>query len=214
MTETQTLEIKRQATDFPIAQLDNPAWNNARAVRISKYWSGKNAPRSRHAEARLLWSDDYLYVRFVVNQAEPLVVSDRPNLASKTKGLWDRDVAEIFIAPDRGEPRKYFEFEIAPNGEWIDLGIDLTSGERVTDWDYRSGMESAARIDKGRVVMAIRVPWRSIGNAPQAGAIWAGNLYRCVGRDPDRGYLAWSPTMTEEPNFHVPERFGEFHFVK
>ena len=54
-------------------------------------------------------------------QYDPLVMSDDPNLASKTLGLWDRDVVEIFIAPDVNEPRRYYEFEAAPNGEWVDL---------------------------------------------------------------------------------------------
>jgi hypothetical protein len=49
---------------------------------------------------------------------------------------------------------------------------------------------------------------------PKSGDVWLGNLLRCVGRDPDRGYLAWQPTMTEKPNFHVPEKFGEFEFVR
>ena len=146
-------------------------------------------------------------------RAEPLVMSDDPNLASKSLGLWDRDVVEIFIAPDVNETRRYYEFEAAPNGEWVDLAIDLTSGKRETDPAYNSGMQTAARIEDGKVVTAIRIPWRSLGKRPTAGDVWAGNLYRCVGRDPDRGYLAWSPTLTEAPNFHVPERFGEFVFV-
>jgi hypothetical protein len=80
--------------------------------------------------------------------------------------------------------------------------------------EYSSGMLSAPRIEEGRVVTAIRIPWAAFGKRPAAGDVWLGNLFRCVGRDPDRGYLAWSPTFTERPNFHVPERFGEFEFVR
>jgi hypothetical protein len=39
------------------------------------------------------------------------------------------------------------------------------------------------------------------------------NLCRCVGEDPDRGYLAWRPTHTAEPNFHVPTAFGTIVFT-
>ena len=56
--------------------------------------------------------------------------------------------------------------------------------------------------------------WKAFGVTPKAGDVWLGNILRCVGRDPTRGYLAWSPTLTEEASFHVPERFGEFEFVK
>ena len=31
--------------------------------------------------------------------------------------------------------------------------------------------------------------------------------------DPTRGYLAWRPTLTKSPNFHVPSKFGNFRFV-
>ena len=143
-----------------------------------------------------------------------MIVSDAPNLKTKTRGLWDRDVCEIFIAPDKNEPRKYFEFEIAPNGEWIDLEIFQKTDERITVWDYESGMRSAARIEKEKVVMAIKVEWKAFGKIPKAGDVWLGNLFRAVGAGETRGYLAWSPTRTEKPNFHVPERFGEFEFVK
>lgn len=214
MNKDESVKVALVPADFPIAEIEHSNWKKAKPVRVGTYWSGEKAPKSRHFEARLLWSGKHLYVRFEVNQTEPLIVSEKANLATKTRGLWDRDVAEIFIAPERSEPRKYFEFEIAPNGEWIDLGIDLTSGERVTDWDYKSGMESAAKVEKDRVVMAIKIPWKAFGKTPKSGDVWLGNLYRCVGKDPTRGYLAWRPTMTREPAFHVPQRFGEFKFAK
>lgn len=186
----------------------------AREVSVKTYWSGEVAPIGRQFTARLLWSDTALYVRFEANQTEPLVVSEKAEITKKVRGLWDRDVCEIFIAPDRSRPRKYFEFEIAPNGEWIDLGIDLTSGERVTNWEYRSAMASAAKIETERIVMAMKIPWDAFGRKPKPSDVWLGNIFRCVGASETRGYLAWQPTMTERPNFHVPERFGEFVFVR
>ncbi len=110
-----------------------------------------------------MWSDTALYVRFDASQDEPLVVSEKPDLTKKVIGLWDRDVCEIFIAPDKANRKKYFEFEIAPTGEWIDLGIEVTSQGRKTDFEYRSGMTSAAVIEKGRVVMAIKIPFAALG---------------------------------------------------
>jgi alpha-galactosidase len=62
--------------------------------------------------------------------------------------------------------------------------------------------------------MAIKIPWEALGRKPKPGDIWLGNIFRCVGSDPDRGYLAWQPTLTEKPNFHVPEKFGMFSFVR
>lgn len=206
------IAIKKIRKDFSIGKFNDAGWRIAGDVRIEKYWSGELAPAGRHASAKLLWSDTALYVSFEASQTEPLIVSQSPNLKSKTIGLWDKDVCEIFIAPDRSEPRKYFEFEIAPTGEWLDLAIDYTSGKREIDQDYESGMQSSTKIEELQVVMAIKIEWKALGNTPQVGDIWLGNLFRCVGPDADRGYLAWQPTQSETPNFHVPKKFGEFEF--
>ena len=207
-------KIKHIKNDFSINELENKTWDKAENIAVDKYWSGENAPNGRQFKAKLLWSKVALYVRFEANQAEPIVMSETPNIQTKTKGLWDRDVCEIFLAPNKAEFRKYFEFEIAPNGEWIDLGIHQLPEKRETDWEYNSGMKSATRIEKDKVVMAIKVEWKAFGKTPKVGDIWLGNILRAMGSEPNRGYLAWSPTETKQPNFHVPEKFGEFEFVK
>jgi hypothetical protein len=207
------INISHISTDFDVADLMNTAWSAADETTIDKYWSNEKAPAGRHFLTRLLWSETSLYVRFDANKGEPLTISEEPDLSKKTIGMWERDVCEIFLAPDANEPRKYFEFEVAPTAEWIDLTIDLTSGERITDWDFTSGMKAAARIDYDRVVMAIRVPWKAFGTMPKQGNVWMGNLFRCVGSGADRGYLAWQPTSTPKPEFHIPSAFREFRFA-
>lgn len=208
------IKIKHLAQDFAVSDLSNDAWQNGTEVLIRNYWSGQKAPEGRWVKARLLWSSTGIYVRFEANQNEPLIVSDKPDLTKKVKGLWDRDVCEIFIAPNKNVRSKYFEFEIAPTGEWIDVGIEVLPHKRESDWDYASGMKSAAKIQKNKVVMAIKIDWTALGTTPKAGDVWLGNLFRCVGKDPTRGYLSWQATKTKEPSFHVPAKFGEFEFVK
>jgi hypothetical protein len=214
MTKNSKAKIIHIASDFVITELDNKAWKSAKEIEVSQYWNGEKAPKGRHFDTQLLWSDTALYVRFETERKEPLVVSEKPNLETKTRGLWDRDVCEIFLAPRKDDFRRYFEFEIAPNGEWIDLGIYQKPDERITDWDYNSGMKSAARIEKNKVIMAIKIEWKAFGVTPKAGDIWLGNILRAMGSEPNRGYLTWQPTMTEQANFHVPEKFGEFLFEK
>jgi hypothetical protein len=212
--DARKIKIIRLESDFSIDELDHKNWAKAREISIEKYWSGEAAPRGRWAKARLLWSENAFYVRFEANQTEPLIISENPNPKTKTRGLWDRDVCEIFVAPERSEPRKYFEFEIAPSGEWIDLAIHQKPERRETDFEYDSGMLSAARIEKDKVRMAIKIEFKAFGKTPKAGDVWRGNLFRCVGAGATRGYLAWQPTETMQPAFHVPEAFGEFEFLE
>lgn len=207
------IEIKRILDDFPIEELDKELWNSAQEYSVTKYWSGETAPLGRHFKTRLLWSKSALYVRFEANQDEPLIVSDAPNLSSKTNGLWDRDVCEIFLAPNPVEFRKYFEFEVAPTGEWIDLEIHQMPEARETNFEFHSGMQTTAKIEDKKNWMAFKVEWKAFGKVPKTGEIWKGNILRCVGAGESRGYLTWQPTLTAKPNFHVPEKFGEFEFV-
>lgn len=207
------MKIARVENDFSVGEFDHQNWKKAEEISIEKYWSGEFAPSSRHAKGKLLWSAYALYIRFEAYQSEPLVISEKPILETKTRGLWDRDVCEIFIAPNREEPNRYFEFEIAPTGEWLDLEVRQFSGNRRTDFDYDSKMKSAAKIENGKVWMAIKMEWQAFGRIPKSGDVWCGNLFRCVGSGETRGYLAWQPTRTDAPNFHIPEAFGEFEFV-
>lgn len=200
-------------SDFDVAELDHDLWCSAEEVSVISYWSGQTALTKHRFRVWLLWSEEALYVRFYANQRGPLNINEVPDLTKKTVGLWERDVCEIFLAPDRNSRDKYFEFEIAPTGEWLDLAIEIQNSDRSTVWDYDSGMGSSARIEDEKVTMAVKIPWRAFGRTPNVGDIWFGNLFRCVGTGETRSYLAWRPTMTEVPNFHVPSKFGEFEFV-
>ncbi|HJZ83485.1 MAG TPA: carbohydrate-binding family 9-like protein [Pyrinomonadaceae bacterium] len=192
--------------------LDHPEWHKAQQLTIDRYWSGAAAPVLRQAKARILWSDRALHIRFDCNQGEPLIISNKPQVEKKTMGLWDRDVCEIFIAPDPSTVERYFEFEAAPTGEWLDVAIHWSAEKRESDWDFNSQMSAAARVQKDRVVILMRIPWNHWIHQPQKGERWRVNLFRCVGKDPDRGYLAWQPTRTPQPGFHLPQVFGWLSF--
>jgi alpha-galactosidase len=217
MFDDKTIDARFIATDLKVADFTSTEWDKAQLVPINRYWSGESAPLARQAEARILWSKNALHLRFICHQSEPLVVSEKPQTAKKTMGLWDRDVCEIFIAPDEKVIERYFEFEAAPNGEWLDVAIHWSPKERESDWRFRSGMSCAALRtitksgtgnDLELVWIGMRIPWNHWIHQPQNGERWRVNLFRCVGKDPNRGYLAWQPTKTPQPNFHVPQVFG------
>jgi hypothetical protein len=217
MLASKTIQARFTETDLPVADFMNAEWHEAASVRIDRYWSSAPAPPERHAEARVLWSKKALHLRFVCHQGEALVVSDNPQIEKKTMGLWDRDVCEIFIAPDEHTIERYFEFEAAPTGEWVDVAIHWSPTKRESDWEFRSGMTCAAMKtiatggdgnDLELVWIGMRIPWNHWIHEPQRGERWRVNLFRCVGKDPGRGYLAWQPTRTPQPAFHLPKVFG------
>lgn len=212
MHSNESAEALLIANDIRVDEFTHPAWTLAKPVQLSRYWSGAPAPVHRQAEARLLWSDSALCVRFTFPQHEPLVISPNPQTSVKTLGLWDRDVCEIFIAPDLTKPNEYFEFEAAPTGEWVDLAIQKNLQARETDFDFNSGMTAAAQIAADQICVALRIPWSQRIPQPRKDERWRINLFRCVGSDPDRGYVTWRPTFAPEPSFHELAAFGWLWF--
>lgn len=212
MTRKPTIGAPYSDVSLATNAFDHPAWTRAQPIQITKKWSGEAAPASRHGEARIIWTDESLVVRFLCRQEEPLTANANPQLSKKTLRLWDRDVCEIFIAPDPKTPGRYFEFEASPAGEWVDLAIAFEPRGRQTDFEFHSGMSAAASVAREQLTIAMQIPWSQFLPRPQQGDTWRVNLFRCVGVGDDR-YLAWQPTYAAEPNFHVPEAFGWLEFL-
>ena len=211
MIPESTIAAPFSTAGLSARDFDHAEWARANPVMITHKWTGEAAPVSRHAEARIIWTGESLLVRFVCVQEEPLVVNAAPATERKTPGLWYKDVCEIFVAPDPQSPGRYFEFEVSPLGEWIDLAINHLPGNRETNFEFFSGMTAASRVGEGQYVAAMSIPWSGSIPKPTIGDVWRVNLFRCVGVGDER-YLAWQPTYAPEPNFHVPEVFGQLHF--
>lgn len=212
MQDRSTIVAQFTNIDVSVGDFDDPVWASAQPAYIRRYWSGAAAPPSRHAEAHIVWSAEALTLRFVCNQSEPSLINTHPRLDKKTIGLWERDVCEFFVAPDAAQPNHYLEFEVAPTGEWLDLAIELIDGVRHTHWEFSSGIKAAARIGDNQIMLGMQLPWSESLPQPQVGDVWRANLFRCVGFGEER-YLAWQPTETLQPNFHVPEAFGRLEFI-
>jgi alpha-galactosidase len=185
------------------------AWERAHPIVFSSDWQGENAEAGRETLVRVLWSQKYLYVRFECHYRELFTFEDsEPN--GRRDHLWDRDVAEAFLQPDPSRERFYREFEVSPNGMWVDL--DIFPGGRA---DLGSGLQRSAFLDKKSQTWSaeLAISMKSLTTKFDPSAIWRANFYRVEGRNEPRAYLAWQPTHTPQPNFHVPKAFGKLRFV-
>jgi alpha-galactosidase len=184
------------------------AWDAAAAVRFCADWRGKNADALRETEVRLLWSPETLFLRFHARYLTLTVFPDGEP-GGRRDQLWERDVAEVFLRPDGFDARRYLEFEVSPNGLWIDL--EIASGQKR---DLKSGLKRRAKIYEKRKAWEaeLALPMKSLTPRFDAVAAWRVNFYRVEGTAEPRFYSAWRPTGTAEPNFHVPEAFGQLVF--
>lgn len=185
-------------------------WHQADAIAFSADWQGDNADPGRETHVQALWSAEKLYLRFECRYRDLFVFEDSdPN--GRRDHLWDRDVAEAFLQPDPSRERYYKEFEVSPNGMWIDL--DIFPGGLA---DLKSGMERSVILDheSHTWIAELAIPMKALTPNFDPAAIWRVNFFRCEGLQEPRHYLAWQPTHSPQPNFHVPSVFGKMRFAK
>jgi hypothetical protein len=182
------------------------SWKAAQPIVFCTDWQGKNADPQRETEVRLLWSCEYLFIRFRARYREIYVY---PGGNSRRDQLWLRDVAEVFIRPPSEPLRHYYEFEISPNGDWLDL--DISEGTKSS---LMCKLKSRVVVDTQKYIwMAeLAIPMDCFTPKFNPDKDWRLNFFRVEGTEPDRFYSAWRPTCTPRPNFHVPELFGVLHF--
>jgi len=154
----------------------------------------------------MLWSSQALYLRFEAHYRDIYVY---PEANQRHKKLWLRDVVEVFLQPDTNRGRHYKEFEISPNGNWIDLDISPAGGSNLV-----CAVKASASVSTGKHVWVaeLAIPMRCLTQNFDRDAEWRLNLFRIEGNGPGRFYSAWRPTKTVRPDFHVPEVFGALKF--
>jgi hypothetical protein len=215
-----TLKKNNEATARRVAQ-DSEADTDPR----SAFWQGapgtefgggfRGEPVAGHSSKVLLqWTPAHLYLLFVCPY-EALHLRPNPQLGAETFELWNWDVAEVFLGSNFENIRRYTEFEVSPQGEWVDLDIDRDRAVPEEGWVWVSGCLASARIDEAAKIWYgfLRIPWTALDTRPAAtGNRLRANFFRCQGADPERKYIAWQ--APGKPSFHVPEAFGTLLLVE
>jgi alpha-galactosidase len=183
-------------------------WDKAAALHFDQDWQGRNTDARRATEVRLMWTADTLFVRFRCQYRNITVFTDAREDGWRYQ-LWDRDVAEVFLQADASDPLIYKEFEVSPNGYWIDLAVWHGEIEELY-----SGLRHRVAIDEQSHTWTaeLAVPMKRLTAHFDPRQSWRANFFRIEGEAEPRFYGAWSPTNTPKPNFHVPAAFGKLAF--
>jgi hypothetical protein len=187
-------------------------WRDASPIYLERDNYGQPVAAFR-TEVRSRWTNDYLYFLFVCPY-EKLNLKPAPKTKTETNQLWNWDVAEVFIGSDFHNIGRYKEFEMSPQGEWVDLDVNLDSPHHEDGWTWNSGFQVVATIDREKKIWygAMRIPFKAIDpRNPQAESMLRINLFRSQGPSSDTKRLAWQSPMSD--SFHVPERFGLLELV-
>jgi len=205
--------VKASGDAAPSTDPNLAFWTAAHPVYADRGTFGQPQAQYR-TEIRSRWTENNLYFLFICPYEE-LNLKPSPATTTETYGLWNWDVAEVFIGSDFRNIRRYKEFEVSPQGEWIDLDIDLNKPHHEDGWKWNSGFAVAARIDAGAKIWygAMRIPFSALQSCPAAtNETFRINLFRSQGPASNRIQIVWQPTMSN--TFHTPEKFGRLHLIE
>ena len=202
----------------PDGDLEKAFWTGAKRIRFDE----AAFSRTKHSKAETLvasrWTHQYLYLAFWCHY-QSLNTYQGEDPKPERWQLWEKDVVETFINPKPDRPSHYYEFEVAPNNQWLDLEIDLTQ-HPFNDFHWNSGFRHETRIDAARHVWTaeMRIPVASMAaTEADSGTEWKVNFYRCdgAGSEASRRSLSWGalPLNLPEHSFHQPASFGTLRFI-
>jgi len=204
----------------PIRSFESPVDVRLTADPESSFWKSTPGVMANHdnlgapveknvMEVRSRWTKANLYVLFICDY-DTVHLKPGGDPQHETFGLWDWDVAEIFIGDDFTNINRYKEFEVSPRGEWVDLDIDSKKmGGDSNAWRWNSNFKVKARIDEAKKFWYAEmcIPFASISHEqPRLNQHFRANFYRAAGQEPNRLLRTWRPTHA--PTFHVPASFG------
>jgi len=200
---------KQLKSDFQLTA--NPGakpWKKIAGVIAANDVNGQPVPGHR-TQIQSRWTQRNLYFLFVCPYEQLYLKPGPVSTTAETNGLWDWDVAEVFIGWDLKNIGQYKEFEISPRGEWVDLDIDRDHPRPAVNWQWNSGFQVKTRLDEAKKIWygEVKIPLDQIDHRPpKTGLEFRVNLYRIQGPPPRRKFIAWQPTNS--PSYHTPTAFG------
>ena len=134
---------------------------------------------------------------------------------------WEDSCVEVFIEDPDGS--RYYNFEINPLGKVLAC---TGAGREERKPRPKEEMEQILRFAQNEFSVpselegvhswrvGIVIPFRLIGLDPERlpEKIRA-NFYKCGDKTAHPHFLSWNPVLTEKPDFHRPDFFGELYLI-
>jgi hypothetical protein len=162
--------------------------------------------------AKVVCFDDGLSVRLSSKEPNPT-----SNCAKLNDLVCTDSCLEFFLQPSLHD-NKYFNFELNPSGVMF-LGLGTCRGDNRKLWidDYSGLFEIKTCEYDGYWSVTFFIPFnfikQYISNFDAASSKMRGNFYKCGDKTPIPHYICWNKVITEYPDFHRPEYFGDLVIV-
>ncbi len=178
-------------------------------------------PAQYRTRFRAAWDDEGLYLRFDATDPSPW-----HTMTKRDEHIWDEEVVEIFVDPDRSG-RDYYELEVNPVNVVCDLRMIAPWPDKKGDIDWNlAGLETRVDESKGKSwTVTAFLPWSGLRSLPSAahvavppkpGDAWRFNVFRIKrpggpkNPEKDAVFAAWSPPSVQ--SFHDAGAFRDLVF--
>ncbi len=176
-------------------------------VRYSLQQVYPETPSGLEVDTEFELQGEELIARYRVKNP-PMHVNEELSEVEPQWGLWEWDVVELFIALGRneaGEPLPYFEFQLSPLNQYLELKI--LQPRKEIDRSVRTGVSrKVIRADSEEWLSELRVPLRRLGwNGDPLNLI--GNAFAILGSGEGKSFWSAFLPKQRQPDFHLPEFF-------
>lgn len=179
------------------SQMNNPNTNILQQGHIAQDWFGASCPENHFS---LSISGNNVGFETEVKASPPSTFPAKSG--EYFEGLWEYDVAELFIAADKGE--RYIEINLAPNGAWW---LMTFSAPRQRLADLRIDLhdiKTESTLTKQAWKASLCIPLGLLQNILQTDNMRF-NVTYILGEP--RQHLSYCKLQSAKPDFHIPERF-------
>ena len=223
MNNTKVYHVQRIKTPLTIdGNWNKKIWESLEHLDISNCngWEMTFRPKTY---VKLCYDDDQLYLIYKV--LDQYVISREREING---AVWQDSCVEFFVAPDIQKARQYFNLEINAGG------IPLMSYQIVPriESKYLSKNDiqeiKIANSLSDEIIHEIQEPteWtievalpfsilkkHSSISCPSSGVKWFANFYKHAENNSHPHWLSWTYIKNSQPDFHLPEFFGEIEFL-
>lgn len=168
---------------------------------------GSPVPQTLRTSVVPLWNHQALFLIFSGAYQRP--VPPVPERIDRTERLWElEEVYECFVGLDARQSQTYLEFEVAPDGRWIDLQINFQGGFTGKAPLAPTGFRCRSSVSSGIWSSVFQIPWPALGCSSDLPGCLDCNFYRSVPASLGGHLMSWAPVGYGERCFHRPEKFG------
>ena len=177
-------------------------------------------PNRAQAGFAIAHSGDALYLKFRV--AEPYVLA---TCRQANEPVYRDSCVEFFLAPDL-DRQTYYNLEFNCTGtclmgygprhlaqrEYLPAALSDKIRRRAS---LQAGPAATPGLISWELTLAIPLEVFCYHSLPSLqGLQGSANFYKCGDDLPEPHFLSWNPIVAQDPNFHLPEFFGDICFLQ